>query len=679
MEHYSGLRVPELKKELKRRGLNDLGAKRDLVSRLVEHDKQTSRTASCTDVLSESVAVDPYEPLSCVQDPYEAGPVIEESSVDGTMNEAASHSNGHSPFHQPCGNDFDATRAISTDLEKTHPAGEAMQSDFQPDEYMETIEVSDSDMDSGGDRNSARLPLPSPSLSARARRLRELLIDEVCSDLNMNYPILLAKLRARSLTVQGAAETDIAADGSSEMEPDIVNSDVATSDPQVLCDYNQAANDASANLEQAASTQDVAEVESDILPGGPQVLSDDNQATKAIGIRDVAELVSNVANQTTNDDFANLEPAAHAQDVAETECNVGTSDPKVLSANSQVTNVCSTGPVERITAEGLLSAAYSSPTAPLMLLRTYASQERWIGCVGGSVVFESEGVQYPGNTIIPILSGTRSSSHLNLASLWLLLALDKNYTAAVSQMLLEAHEATQIPTSHVCSLLDFLRGRRDTCDLMVDAGSVASLPSANPSRLPRSKHGEGHSKRPMPPPTGLLRLPDSQVKASPNDLQRRRGSTETTSSANNMGQTRDTFANSKGAEACPSGRRGELERIHCLLADVPDSENQVDAEAKLHWLEEKASVLKRTLDQFFMHLGEVKGLHPTNVDGMESGKRPRLAENRSEAAQTQGEENCVAEFKNDSGGGCCKPRGDREPWTEHSVAEGWGETERIGY
>mmetsp|Transcript_32514 Transcript_32514/g.93635 ORF Transcript_32514/g.93635 Transcript_32514/m.93635 type:complete len:545 (+) Transcript_32514:37-1671(+) len=140
---------------------------------------------------------------------------------------------------------------------------------------------------------------------------------------------------------------------------------------------------------------------------------------------------------------------------------------------------------------------YCSPVAPLALLRTYASQGRWIGFCRGHIVFEDDGVQFPAAASTPIKqrpSDAEDVPRLNLSSLWLLVALRGRYEAQASEQLLATVGAASIAAPHREALLKYLFGRAQVCELFVHDADVDSLPRALPSKLPRP---EGGSKPPL--------------------------------------------------------------------------------------------------------------------------------------------------------------------------------------
>jgi len=135
-----------------------------------------------------------------------------------------------------------------------------------------------------------------------------------------------------------------------------------------------------------------------------------------------------------------------------------------------------------------LSDAFASKTAPLALLREYSSKDRLVYLRDGYVVFEDDGVQYLGSTVMPL----REATMLNLVSLWLVVALRHRYEACVGEVC-ERYGAKRILASH--ELLDFLLGMQDTCSLLLGANELDSVPPPLPQKLGIPA---GACRRPVP-------------------------------------------------------------------------------------------------------------------------------------------------------------------------------------
>jgi len=150
--------------------------------------------------------------------------------------------------------------------------------------------------------------------------------------------------------------------------------------------------------------------------------------------------------------------------------------------------------------------AYMTRSAPLVLLRSYAAQDRWQRHHKGQVIFEDDGVQYPAFTLLPLREAEESNSPLlSLVSVWLLVALRDRYEAHATAQLCERLSAVRISSRHTSSLLEFLLGRSQTCPLLVSGSSLASVPPPVPTRLPRP--AVGAVSRPPISPVYLRNMP----------------------------------------------------------------------------------------------------------------------------------------------------------------------------
>lgn len=150
------------------------------------------------------------------------------------------------------------------------------------------------------------------------------------------------------------------------------------------------------------------------------------------------------------------------------------------------------------------SAGYCSPAAPLVLLRAYASQDRWVGVREHAVVFEDDAVQYPSWTLTPIkeIGGVAAEvPKLNLVSLWLLVALRGHYAVNATMDLLRDLGAVCIPARYRCDLLQYLLGLSPTCELLISEEDMSNLPCPRPTQLQRPLAHAEHL-----PPLDMLHL-----------------------------------------------------------------------------------------------------------------------------------------------------------------------------
>jgi len=147
---------------------------------------------------------------------------------------------------------------------------------------------------------------------------------------------------------------------------------------------------------------------------------------------------------------------------------------------------------------------YASPSAPVALLRAYATGGRWIGLRQGCVVFEDDAVQYPAATLTPVREHQQGGALLSLVSLWLLVALGDRYETGSTQDVCARHGCARLSEGCAQSLLAFLRGERKECELLVPPERLRIVPSPAPSRLRAKPRAVG-----QPPPLAAaeLRLP----------------------------------------------------------------------------------------------------------------------------------------------------------------------------
>lgn len=98
------------------------------------------------------------------------------------------------------------------------------------------------------------------------------------------------------------------------------------------------------------------------------------------------------------------------------------------------------------------SPARKPELSPLMLLRRYTREGRCCTLLAGRVVFELDGVAYPGATPVLRFRGRR----LSLVTLWLLAALRARYEASLD--LCDQHGAERLDAEDRELLLGFLQG-----------------------------------------------------------------------------------------------------------------------------------------------------------------------------------------------------------------------------
>eukprot|EP00927_Polykrikos_kofoidii_P041151 TRINITY_DN35066_c0_g1_i1.p1 TRINITY_DN35066_c0_g1~~TRINITY_DN35066_c0_g1_i1.p1 ORF type:complete len:912 (-),score=214.63 TRINITY_DN35066_c0_g1_i1:28-2763(-) len=153
-----------------------------------------------------------------------------------------------------------------------------------------------------------------------------------------------------------------------------------------------------------------------------------------------------------------------------------------------------------------LADAYTSVTAPLVLLRAYSSRDKGVFVREGRVAFEDDAVQYPCGTLVPVRSDGDSNRLVNLATAWLVVALQRLYKDAATRKLCQQVGATRLDLSPklATELLDYLLGKRDTCSLVLKPGELGVVPPPKPSRLSRLPASR---RRPIVRLTDLQSLP----------------------------------------------------------------------------------------------------------------------------------------------------------------------------
>lgn len=147
----------------------------------------------------------------------------------------------------------------------------------------------------------------------------------------------------------------------------------------------------------------------------------------------------------------------------------GLRTPRDLAADRSASVVSCRGPLDPLRPA---DDAYAAPMAPLVLLRRYACDRRWVSVCEGSVVFEDDGVQFPVSTITPVRGEDERQPLLNLVSLWLLVALGSRYETCATRQLCDKHGAARISLRHARELQDFLFGRQERCSLVLTAEEI---------------------------------------------------------------------------------------------------------------------------------------------------------------------------------------------------------------
>lgn len=141
---------------------------------------------------------------------------------------------------------------------------------------------------------------------------------------------------------------------------------------------------------------------------------------------------------------------------------------------------------------------YASRAAPLVLLRAYASQERWIDVRNGFIAFEDDGVQYPLATPTPVRQDLECATLLNLASLYLVVALRDHYDSTATPEVCGRHGAVRIASQHLDGLIAYLFGVCDQCPLLVtSAVALTAVPRPEPVRMPLRTAGVPIPSPPM--------------------------------------------------------------------------------------------------------------------------------------------------------------------------------------
>jgi len=151
---------------------------------------------------------------------------------------------------------------------------------------------------------------------------------------------------------------------------------------------------------------------------------------------------------------------------------------------------------------------YVCPTAPLVLLRTYAYKDEEIRYHKGYIIFEHDSVQYPAKTVLPVCEKLSSSSQpplLSLVSIWLLLHLRRNYSDRATEMMCAKYGASRIRSSHRDALLQYLLGDREKHDLVLDDSQMSRVPAPMAVHTQRSSSSTS-SLKPLLPTSEFRRL-----------------------------------------------------------------------------------------------------------------------------------------------------------------------------
>lgn len=133
----------------------------------------------------------------------------------------------------------------------------------------------------------------------------------------------------------------------------------------------------------------------------------------------------------------------------------------------------------------VLDDAYSCPTAPIALLRSYAMAGRWVSLCAGHIVFEDDSVLYRADTVTPIKCEEHGLVLMSLVSLWLLVALRHRYNECATLPICAKHGATRFPPHCAMDVLDFFLGFREHCDQILPLSELGTVPSPTPSALRR--------------------------------------------------------------------------------------------------------------------------------------------------------------------------------------------------